>query len=455
MTFQRRTRIGLLVAAMVGTTVLALPAENASANPQTYTNACRNNVNTTNWDQIDVTMTGTSPAGAVAPGATVPLTGISLKMSIPGAIFVTGYNIGLLTKGTNTIPATVRAVIDAENTVELSQNTNSVDTSLSTTITDPDGTPGTGDERATNATGSVTFADQAWTADADGGTITFHQRNDPTVTGSSGGGVVAVAHIPSGGSTLNVAFRCTAGRVAGSEPGTPTFFNAPTLTSTPDITPPTITATAPSAPFTLGTSATLRWTASDTGSGLASFHAQYQKAGPSSGFGAWTTPTGWGALPASATSVTLKGLTLGYDYCFRVSAKDNANNTSAPTAPRCVARPLDDRALTVSTGWTRGTGTAYWNGTVTSTKTLGKTAKRANVQLDRVGVVATRGPGMGTVGVYVGTKLIGKIGLAAASKHYRSLLLLPKFSLRTGTVTVKVLTSGKPVQLDGLAVSRT
>jgi hypothetical protein len=329
MTFQRRIRIGVLVAAMVGTTVLALPAENASANPQTYTNACRNNVNTSNWDQVTVTMTGTSPAAAVAPSAAVPLTGLGLTMAIPGALFITGYNLGLLTKGVNTIPATVRAVIDADNTVQLSQNTNSVDTSLTTKISDPDGTPGTGDERATNATGSVTFTDQAWTADADGGTINFHERNDSGVTPTSGGGVVAVAHLAGG---LNVAFRCTAGSVTGSNPGTPHFFSAPTITSTPDVTPPTISASAPSTPFALGTTATLRWKATDTGSGLASFHAQYRKAGPTSGFGAWTTPTGWAALAASKTSVTLSGLKLGSDYCFRVSAVDNANNTSAPTA---------------------------------------------------------------------------------------------------------------------------
>jgi hypothetical protein len=92
---------------------------------------------------------------------------------------------------------------------------------------------------------------------------------------------------------------------------------------------------------------------------------------------------------------------------------------------------------------------------VKSTKTLGATAKFANAQLDRVGIVATRGPGMGTVGLYVGKALIGKISLAAASKHYRSLLTLPTFKYRTGTVTVKVLTKGKLVQLDGLAISRT
>jgi hypothetical protein len=39
--------------------------------------------------------------------------------------------------------------------------------------------------------------------------------------------------------------------------------------------------------------------------------------------------------------------------------------------------------------------------------------------------------------------------------HYQRLLQLPRFSLCTGTVTIKVLTSGKTLQIDGLLTSRT
>jgi hypothetical protein len=49
----------------------------------------------------------------------------------------------------------------------------------------------------------------------------------------------------------------------------------------------------------------------------------------------------------------------GGDYCFAVRAVDNAGNTSPWTTPRCTARPLDDRALSVGAGWARGTGSSY------------------------------------------------------------------------------------------------
>lgn len=48
---------------------------------------------------------------------------------------------------------------------------------------------------------------------------------------------------------------------------------------------------------------------------------------------------------------------------------------------------------------------------------------------------------------------VGRINLEASTTS-RQLKALPEFSLRSGKVAVKVLTSGKPVRIDALAVSR-
>jgi hypothetical protein len=225
---------------------------------------------------------------------------------------------------------------------------------------------------------------------------------------------------------------------------------------TVDSTAPTVTATAPQQPFTLASSATVSWTGQDAtgGTGIWYYQVRERTAAYSSGFTAWTYPSAWQALNSTVTSVTASGLAQGGDYCFAVRAVDYAGNTSPWTTPRCTARPLDDRALSVGAGWVRGTGSSYWNGTITATSTSAATATRAGAELDRVGIVATRGPGMGTIAVYVGTTNVGQISLAASATTYRSLILLPRFSYRTATVAVKVISSGKPVQLDGLAVSR-
>ena len=225
---------------------------------------------------------------------------------------------------------------------------------------------------------------------------------------------------------------------------------------TVDSNAPTVTATAPAQPFTLASSATVSWAGQDGtgGTGIAYYQVRERTAAYSSGFTPWAYPSTWQALSPATTSVTASGLAQGGDYCFAIRAVDNAGNTSPWTTPRCTARPLDDRALSVGAGWARGTGSSYWNGTITATSTSAATATRTGAELDRAGIVATRGPGMGTIAVYAGATRIGQISLAATSTAYQSLIPLPRFSYSSATVTVKVVSSGKPVQLDGLAVSR-
>jgi hypothetical protein len=228
--------------------VVAGPAGPASAASATYTNACRNSAVPTNWDEISVTMNGLSPA-SVAPGDPVTLTGLSLQMSIPGAIFVAGYNLGLLGPGVNNIPGDIHAVIDATNAVApTSQSTNTVSAILSTTISDPDGTPGSGDETATDASATVSFNDMTFTAGASG-QMKFAEHNDAAITGVAGGGIVAIAHLAGG--LLNVQFHCTSGTVAnGGQPAPPavvTFIPAPPFTFT-DIVAPNLAPIANAGP---------------------------------------------------------------------------------------------------------------------------------------------------------------------------------------------------------------
>jgi hypothetical protein len=228
-----------------------------------------------------------------------------------------------------------------------------------------------------------------------------------------------------------------------------------TYSWTVDSTAPSVTTTAPQQPFTLASSATVSWAGQDSGgTGIAYYQVRERTAAYSSGFTPWAYPSAWQALSPTTASVTASGLAQGEDYCFAIRAVDNAGNASPWTTPRCTARPLDDRALSIGAGWALGTGSSYWNGTITATSTDAATARRTGAELDRVGIVATRGPGMGTVAVYVGTTKIGQISLAATATTYQNLILLPRFSYSAATVAVKVVSGGKPVQLDGLAVSR-
>lgn len=217
-----------------------------------------------------------------------------------------------------------------------------------------------------------------------------------------------------------------------------------------DTVKPTVTQTAPASPFTVGTSIVVKWKGQDSGSGVESYDIRWQKAAHTAdAFGVWTTVTS----PKTATSRTISPVTRGATYCSTVRASDRAGNLSTVTPARCTAIPLDDRDLADSSGWTRSSPSGWFRGTALTSTRLGATLAVTGVTLKRVAVVAKKCPTCGIVGVYVSGQLVGKVDLRASTTS-RQVVALPAFSLRTGTVKLKVLTSGKPVKIDALGVSR-
>ncbi|HWU24063.1 MAG TPA: fibronectin type III domain-containing protein [Nocardioides sp.] len=225
------------------------------------------------------------------------------------------------------------------------------------------------------------------------------------------------------------------------------FWSPASIDPPADTTAPSVSLTAPTAAAITATSTVVRWQGSDTGTGVASYQLQASGAGT----GGWTDVGS--AVGAGTTAETVTGLAPGSTTCFRVRATDGASNT-ATSAARCTAVPLDDRALSASRGWRRITGSGYFLGTATRTTTKGASLSRAGLTLDRVGVVATTCPSCGTVGAYVGGRLIGRISLVSSGTHNRVIKLLPRFTTRTGTVSLRVLSSRRTVVVDGLVSSR-
>jgi hypothetical protein len=199
----------------------------SSASAVPVSNACRNSVNA-NSTQIPTDLSGTSPA-SVASGGSVPLTGLQQQVTIPGGVFVVGYNLGLLTTGDNTIPGNLRTVIEGTNTTQGSQTAGPTNFSVTTTITDPDANPGTGDETATDASGTAAYPPVNFTA---GGSGPLEFRED-TVTPLGAPDVGALIINAVVGGVIPVQFRCSPGTVTGPDPGVSSFIDpAPTFAST-------------------------------------------------------------------------------------------------------------------------------------------------------------------------------------------------------------------------------
>lgn len=217
-----------------------------------------------------------------------------------------------------------------------------------------------------------------------------------------------------------------------------------------DTVAPSVTQTGPTAPFTVATKSTVTWAGSDAVSGVAQYGVRWRRAPYNGDFAPWSAPV---STAATATSRAFGNLLRGSTYCFAVDGNDHAGNVSPWTAGRCTAIPLDDRDLADSEAWTEVSAAGWFRGTALATKQLGATLAVTGATVKRVALVAKKCPTCGTVGVYVAGSLIAKVNLAATVSA-RKLIILPAFPLTTGTVKLKVLSSGKLVQVDALGLSR-
>lgn len=219
-----------------------------------------------------------------------------------------------------------------------------------------------------------------------------------------------------------------------------------------DMTPPAggrVLGTYPV--YRLTTPFKVSWSgASDSGSGIASYKAYSRRAPFNGGFGAATVfdasaGPGSGSFPAKP----------GNTYCFSVRVSDHAGNTSSASAEKCSAVPVDDVSLK-GPGWARQSGqVGYYRGTYSGSSTKGATLTRTGVQARRLALIATKCPGCGVVDVKLGGTLLNRVNLAASTTMKRQIIpvgTLP--GVVAGTVTITVVTSGKPVLVDGLGVSR-
>uniref|UniRef100_UPI001600C198 hypothetical protein n=1 Tax=Nocardioides stalactiti TaxID=2755356 RepID=UPI001600C198 len=224
----------------------------------------------------------------------------------------------------------------------------------------------------------------------------------------------------------------------------------------PDLDPPRVSMTAPLAtPLTarvaLTAAITVGWTGEDDADHVERSQVRWRGAPYNGTLGAWEYPPSWQDL--TNFSVTQGSRALGTTYCYSVRGRDPAGNWSLWTAQRCAVRPLDDAALTAPAAWTRATGGAYWNGTATTTSQQNATLTRTGARFNQLGLVVTKCPACGRVEVALDGVRIGIVNLYAATTAHRQLVAMPRTVGRIGTVTIKVLTAGKPVTIDGLVVS--
>ncbi|MDQ1730179.1 MAG: trimeric autotransporter adhesin [Pseudonocardiales bacterium] len=218
-----------------------------------------------------------------------------------------------------------------------------------------------------------------------------------------------------------------------------------------DASAPTVKLTSPAA-YTLSNQISVSYGGSDLTSGIAHFDLRYRSAAWNGNMSGYTYPATWQNRP-SAGALTLAG-SAGHEYCISVRATDKAGNVSAWSTDRCTVVPVDDRSLSALTaGWTRAIATSAYLSTSTNTTTLGAQLRLANVRTKQIALVVTTCSRCGTLGIYLNGSYWRSVNTYSPTTKARAVVVLPAFSLRTTTVTFKVLTAGRQTIVDGLAIT--
>jgi hypothetical protein len=204
--------------------------------------------------------------------------------------------------------------------------------------------------------------------------------------------------------------------------------------------------------WTANPSITVHWSATAGTNPIGSYDVRYRRA-------SWKKGTGFGSYApwkneTMATSASLSAAA-GYTYCFSSRAQDWDGFVSGWTAETCTAVPLDDRSLTRGSGWTAKTGSAYYKSTYLQATKLGARLAAYNVTARQIAVVATTCPTCGSIKVYWGSSFLKTISLKSSTTVNKKLITVVVWSApRSGTLSIKVASSGKKVIVDGVVMRR-
>jgi uncharacterized delta-60 repeat protein len=193
----------------------------------------------------------------------------------------------------------------------------------------------------------------------------------------------------------------------------------------------------------------LQWIAMDDNTGVKNFDVRMRNA--------LYNQAAYGVYSSFKTATPLSGGTFtatpGRTVCFGVRATDMANNVGVYGPDGCVAYPVDDPTATPTGTWTAISDSHYYGGTARSSSIAGATLS-VPVAYRHLGVVVKKCVGCGTFKVFLGNVLLKTIATSASSTSYKTIIPIDaSVAVKSGTVVIQQASAGKPVTIDGIAVS--
>ena len=168
-------------------------------------------------------------------------------------------------------------------------------------------------------------------------------------------------------------------------------------------------------------------------------------------------PYAWWLKATTARSATFVGVK-GVTYCFSAMAEGQIGER-VRVERRALHRGSARRTapMVASTGWSRiaSGATGYYQNSYSASSTAGSTLTSSNLRGRRLGLLVTKSPTAGTIQILWNGTVLGRVSLTTSTTIKKSLVRVAPFtSVQTGTLQVKVVSSGKRVEIDGVGVSR-
>jgi len=154
----------------------------------------------------------------------------------------------------------------------------------------------------------------------------------------------------------------------------------------------------------------------------------------------------WEAAPTSELRFRGKP---GRGYCFTVGGTQGLSGAEEA----CAAVPLNDRALRRRGAWDQVRHPKAYMRSASVSTVRGASLVSKPLRATQISIVATTCPRCGSFSVRIGKKRLGTVSLRSKTRRARVVDLPPFHGVRSGRLLLRVLSQGKPVTVEGVAVT--
>jgi Domain of unknown function DUF11 len=145
----------------------------------------------------------------------------------------------------------------------------------------------------------------------------------------------------------------------------------------------------------------------------------------------------------------------GWTYCFSAQGADRLGAESAWSAERCISVPIAARSMRQTGHWKLGQAAHSYLGLYRHTTAKGSALWLLGAEANRIDLRVARCKKCGKIAVFFGGKLLKEVALDRGKRgHGIVIRVFDGSTVRKGNLAIEVVSSGKPVEVEGVVAAR-